>query len=76
MSLTQETAARRFQILRHNSITYNFNIIVNRDNYFGLAEIVFYLDNLNFDGPLELDFKGSLVEEVIINSIKVQPETN
>ena len=37
MSLDQDTANKRHQILRHNSISYNYNLIIMPDKYFGLA---------------------------------------
>lgn len=74
MSLDLETANKRVQIVRQNSITYNFNIIVEAEKYYGLAEIIFYIENLDFE-ILELDFTGKLVEEVVINSVRVTPKT-
>jgi len=37
MSLDQNTALQRAAILRKDSISYNFNIILQPSSYFGLA---------------------------------------
>lgn len=61
MSLDQNTANQRVACIRQNSISYNYNIILQPDKYFGLAEIVFYLDNLSFP-ILSIDFTGHEIE--------------
>lgn len=61
MSLDQNTANQRAAIIRQNSISYNYNIILQSDKYYGLAEIVFYIDNLNFT-ILPIDFTGHEIQ--------------
>ena len=73
MSLSQDTATFRASVIRKDSITYNFNIIFSPKSYYGLAEISFYLENVNFTS-LEIDFSGSLLEDVIINSRRFMPK--
>lgn len=72
MSLDQDTAQRRASIVDRNSITYNYNIILQPDQYHGLAEVIFYIDSLNFLS-LELDFQGHIIQEVVVNSVKMLP---
>ena len=48
MSLDKTTAEFRTTVVRAGSVSYNFNIIVQPDEYYGLAEISFYLENVNF----------------------------
>lgn len=66
MSLDQDTAQRRASIVARNSITYNYNIILQPDQY------IFYIDSLNFLS-LELDFQGHIIQEVVVNSVKMLP---
>ena len=74
MSLSQDTAAFRASVIRKDSVSYNFNLIFSADSYYGLAEISFYLENVNFTS-LEIDFSGSLLEDVIVNSRRFKPQT-
>ena len=60
MSLTQETAEFRASVIRPNSISYNYNLILEPKQYFGLAEISFYLESLNLT-ELTLDFRGHII---------------
>jgi len=48
MSLDQTTASFRADLIRAGNTTYNFNIILDIDQYYGLAELNFYLEHLNF----------------------------
>lgn len=48
MSISQDIAKARALIIRKNSITYNYNIVLNTDQYTGLAELIFYIDNTSF----------------------------
>lgn len=57
MSLDQDTANQRKDLIRQGSISYNYNIIVTPTKYYGLAEMNFYIQNLNFT-ELKIDFKG------------------
>ena len=43
MSLDQQTAERRCELIRNGSVHYNFQIILEPQQYYGLAEIAFYL---------------------------------
>lgn len=43
MSLSKITAEERATHFRKDSIIYNLNIIIQPDQYFGLAELSFYL---------------------------------
>jgi len=67
MSLDQITAQERASHFRKNTITYNFNIILQSEQYYGLAEIAFYLEDTKFI-DLKLDFTGTL-QSLNINSI-------
>ena len=67
MSLDKITADERAKHIRKNSITYNVNVIVHSDQYFGLTEITFYLEDTNFT-QLKIDFTGTLLS-VIVNTI-------
>lgn len=48
MSISQDIAKLRAAIIRPDSITYNYNLILNTLQYTGLAELIFYIDNTNF----------------------------
>ena len=74
MSLDQATAIQRAGIIRPGSINYNYNIIILPTEYYGLAELNFYIDNLNFTN-LKIDFTGKLIEEVVLNSRRFMPTT-
>ena len=74
MSLSQITAQQRSQVIRAGSISYNFNIILQPDRFYGLAEITFYLEKNDLP-QLPLDFSALNIEEVIINSVTLQSET-
>lgn len=70
MSLSEDTAKLRFNIIRPESISYNYHLILNKDGYFGLAEISFYVQSLAFD-QLPIDFTGATVDTLIVNSLEV-----
>ena len=61
MSLDQVTANFRASVIRKDSISYNFNLIFQDPKiYYGLAEITFYLEHINFT-ELKLDFQGKIL---------------
>jgi hypothetical protein len=68
MSLDQDTAVFRSSVIRKQSISYNYSIILQASQYYGLAEISFYIDSLDFS-TLPLDFRGHNIQEVIVNSV-------
>jgi len=72
MSLDQDTAVFRAGVIRPGSITYNYHLVFEAEQYLGLAEINFYLENTNFD-QLLIDFSGNIKEEVVINNKKFVP---
>ncbi len=72
MSLDQATAEARSLLIRTDSITYNYNIILQEDKYYGLAELNFYINSLNFN-ELKIDFAGTIIELMIVNSAKYPP---
>lgn len=43
MSLDQQTAKERAALIRKGTISYNYNIILMATQYYGLAELTFYL---------------------------------
>ncbi len=59
MSLDQQTAERRCELIRNGSVHYNFQIILEPQQYYGLAEIAFYLSTYNLEQDLEIDFTGT-----------------
>lgn len=72
MSLDQVTAEFRYGLIRQGSISYNYNIVLLPDEYYGLAEINFYIQHLNFT-EVKVDFTGFLIEEVVANSLRFTP---
>lgn len=72
MSLDQATAEARSLLIRADNITYNYNIILQEDQYYGLAELNFYITSLNFL-ELKIDFAGTIIESMIVNSVKYPP---
>ena len=72
MSLDQATAEARALIVRSGSILYNYNIILQNSQYYGLAELTFYIDSLAFT-DLNIDFSGNIIESMIVNSVKYPP---
>ena len=74
MSLDHETAQSRSTLIRKGSISYNFNIIFSQEHYYGLAEVSFYLERVDFT-ELPLDFSGTLIEDVIINDKRFMPKS-
>lgn len=72
MSLDQDTAVFRSSVIRKQSISYNYSIILQASQYYGLAEISFYIDSLDFS-TLPLDFRGHNIQEVIVNSVVILP---
>jgi hypothetical protein len=57
MSLDQKTAIKRASLIRQDSISYNFHIILETALYHGLAELTFYLETLP-QADLLLDYSG------------------
>lgn len=72
MSLSQQTAIKRAGLIRQGSIQYNFHIILSDTSYNGLAQIVFYLQTLNFKEDLEIDFQGDEVQALIVNDLEIE----
>ena len=70
MSLSQDIAEARAAILRKNSINYNYNIVLGTEQYSGLAEMFFYIDNTNFQ-ELYIDFSPTEIQTITVNSINL-----
>lgn len=68
MSLSQDIAKARAAIIRPNSINYNYNIVLNTEDYTGLAQITFYIDNPNFI-ELEIDFSSNGIQSIQVNFV-------
>lgn len=45
-----------------------------QSQYYGLAELNFYLQRIDFD-KLKIDFTGEIIEEIVVNSVKINKET-
>jgi aminopeptidase N len=60
MSLDQQTAVKRAKLIRQDSLSYNYHIILETDLYHGLAELTFYLEALP-QTDLLLDYSGDAV---------------
>jgi hypothetical protein len=64
MALTQERAEARAACIKQGSISYNFNIALQKGNtYSGYAEILF--DLISEPQEMVLDFKGKTVIRVV-----------
>lgn len=70
MSLSQDIAIARAAIIRKNSINYNYNIVLGTEQYSGLAEMVFYIDNTSFQ-ELYIDFSPKEIQSITVNSISL-----
>ena len=70
MSLDHSTAIFRSTILKKNSITYSYNIILQPKQYYGLAELNFSLLHINFPS-ITIDFQGDVIEELEVNAKKM-----
>lgn len=70
MSLDEDTVDLRARVVRANSISYNFNVILKHEEYLGLAEIGFYIQSLDFE-QIPIDFSGADVDTLIVNSLEV-----
>ena len=77
MSLDKLTAEERASHFRKGSIVYNFILTFTPEQYHGLAELTFYLEDTNF-AELKLDFTGTVTSVNIntIDLINVQASSN
>lgn len=74
MSLTQKKAENRTRCIRQNTIEYDFHLILNEgEEFHGLAEISFYLENADFES-LPLDFSCKKVHLLQVNQIEIDPD--
>lgn len=74
MSLDESTANERYTLIRQGSITYQFSLVLTPTQYYGLAELNFYLENIAFD-RLKVDFAPNTMEEVVVNAVNLFPES-
>ena len=65
MSLTQKRAQIRSLAIKKGTISYDFHIYLEKEQYHGFSEISFEL--IAIPEELVLDFKGKKVTKIIIN---------
>lgn len=66
MVLTQERAEARSEVIKKNSVEYDFHVALESgDNYSGYSELLFEL--ITVPKELTIDFKGNEVARLLLN---------
>lgn len=74
MSLDQATAIERSSLLRPGSVSYNYSIILMASQYYGLAELTFYLERIDLE-QLKLDFTAYDIQNIVVNTVHINVDT-
>lgn len=72
--LTKQQAAKRAELIKHNSINYGFYLNLHPDpnrTYDGFAEISFQLTKNLHHNELFLDFQGKTIKDIYVNNHKI-----